>query len=223
MSTLSSLLSLPAVSDDTLDQRAAKLVRLEEAQAKRLHAERLRTSGAPKRHQAHLGLETQAAAGAEWLRAWTRVQSLLKSPMGALIVLLGPRGCGKTQLAVAAMDLVCHSAQARYATAMEIFLELRGSFGPAAKESEKSVLERFCTPGLLVIDESQERGETPFEDRALNFIIDKRYRECLPTIVISNQTAPEFFKAMGASITDRAHEGGAVFSFTTSSFRKESK
>ncbi len=53
-------------------------------------------------------------------------------------------------------------------------------------------------------------------------LIDWRYRECLDTILISNQTPAEFAKSMGASIVDRAREHGLVFEFKGKSFRVKS-
>ena len=57
---------------------------------------------------------------------------------------------------------------------MTVFLELQACFASPDKAA-LDVVEAHRKPKLLVIDEFQERGETEWENRQLNHIIDLRY------------------------------------------------
>jgi DNA replication protein DnaC len=82
------------------------------------------------------------------------------------------------------------------------------------------IIDRMTEPGLLVIDELQERGETAFEDRLLTHLIDARYGAKRPTILIANLSKDELGKSLGPSIVDRASENGRRIDFTWNSYRR---
>jgi DNA replication protein DnaC len=140
---------------------------------------------------------------------------------GSLIALLGTRGPGKTQLAVAAMFLVTEQLRAaKYATAMEVFLAVKKAYKKDSPFTEEQVCNEFIKPSLLVIDEVHERGETPWEDRILTHIIDRRYRDEKDTILIANQLKEEFVKTMGVSVVTRLNETGGFLVCDWESFRQ---
>lgn len=139
---------------------------------------------------------------------------------GFIVALLGGRGVGKTQMAVAA----CREQAEReksflYCTAMDIFLDIKDSFRKGG--SERDALKTFIRPALLVIDEVQERGETPWEDRLLTHIIDKRYATERDTLLISNQTKDAFIESIGPSVASRITEAGGIAVFDWASFREK--
>jgi DNA replication protein DnaC len=149
------------------------------------------------------------------------------SPEGSLFALWGPRGTGKTQLAVmAAMEfplpiLPQENRLPRYVKASDIFREIRGTFKRESTATEKDVVASFITPLLLIIDEAQERGESDFENITLTHIIDKRYDAMLHTIIISNLRREELGKSLGASIVSRIHETGQDIECNWPSFREK--
>jgi len=150
------------------------------------------------------------------------------------IAMLGTRGNGKTQMAVELLwrticnydfDMKQYHAQqrlpliGRYVRAREIGMALRETFKSGATLSERQVLESFIAPHLLVIDECQERPDTDFEQKSLVYIMDRRYGDCKPTIMIANMNTPQFTEMMGASIVDRMKQGGGILPFKWDSFR----
>jgi DNA replication protein DnaC len=147
---------------------------------------------------------------------------------GAMVALLGTRGPGKTHMACAMIAEACRRSEwasdgpapALYTKAMAIFLELRACCRSGAAASELDVLKRYRKLQLLVIDEIQERGETPFEDRILTYLLDERYAARKPTIMVGNLTPNQFAQAMGPSVADRLRETGCVLHCEWDSFRR---
>ena len=106
-----------------------------------------------------------------------------------------------------------------YTTAVELFMDIRDTYRRESEKSERHVIQTFTEAALLVIDEIQERGETPFEDRKLTAIIDARYRENKPTILISNYDRKRFASSLSPAVLDRIRENGRGFCFDWESFR----
>jgi DNA replication protein DnaC len=192
-------------------------------EAKRKHAilleearERFAAAGVPDRHAKTIPREEGA-----WGAAWERLRPRLGR--GCIIPITGTRGSGKTQLAVAAVREVCgRGAYAIYTKAMAIFLDIREAMSVKG-QSEKEAIKAFTSPRLLVIDAMEVRGETEFENRVLDYIIDLRYDAGLDTILISNQTKQEFTKSLGPSIISRIHESGELIECVWDSFREGGK
>jgi DNA replication protein DnaC len=155
-----------------------------------------------------------------WFETYFRLSYAIGG--GILFVVMGPRGTGKTQIGTSLIKLSCERGNsAKYAKAIDIFISLRGSFRQNAT-SEEAIIEKYLEPKLLVIDALEERGETPFEDRLLNHIIDKRYDNLDDTILITNQSAEKFAESVGPSIVSRIHETGDKIICDWESFRKKS-
>ena len=170
--------------------------------------------------------------------AWKSNFDLL-SPVierGGIGLLHGKRGAGKTRMAaeIARSGRFPHDRTAGakltggpvepkrtavYRTAMSFFLDVRATYKKDSKETERDVIAELTRPGLLVIDELQERGETAFENRLLTHLIDARYGAMRPTIIIANLTAKELGDTLGPSIVDRVFEDGKRIDFTWDSYR----
>jgi len=179
------------------------------ASARRLNWDR---SLAPERHRKRVVMKEGA-----WAEAYAELLALLEGD-GVIAVLTGKRGIGKTQLAVEAMRAFCLSGYtARYAKAAEMFLAIRE--GMSSEKSERAAMKPYLTPHLLVLDAMEERGETPWEDRTFNYILDVRYDAMLDTILITNQEKDRFSDSVGLSVVSRIHECGKVIECDWDSFR----
>jgi DNA replication protein DnaC len=102
---------------------------------------------------------------------------------------------------------------------MALFLRIRATFDKGATETENDIVRELSRTKLLVIDELQERSESAWENRLLTHIIDKRYGDERPTLLISNLTAAELTASLGDSITDRMRQGGGMIEITGQSHR----
>lgn len=166
--------------------------------------------------------------GGGWLAGLALGFPVIES--GGILVLHGKRGTGKTQMAAEiarakrfpldAGTKADPKRSAHYQTAMRFFLTVRATFKKGSDKTELEIIDRMTEPGLLVIDELQERGETAFEDRLLTHLIDARYGAKRPTILIANLTKDELGKSLGPSIVDRIRENGRCIDFTWNSYRR---
>jgi len=146
---------------------------------------------------------------------------------GLLIGVIGNRGTGKTQLAAHLIRSVLSSFNGkesnggppRMCRAMDFFLDVRACFKQGSAQAERDAIRVYTGPCFLAIDEMHERGESPWEDRLLNYLIDVRYGQKRDTVLISNQTEQVFLKQLGASIVDRMRECGGIVTCTWPSFR----
>lgn len=152
--------------------------------------------------------------GDEWLEAFEAAKRTVKNR--GILVLYGKRGAGKTRMGAELAGIVGRS---QYRTAMRFFLEVRATFCKTAEKTEVEVIDELTTADLLILDEIQERGSTPFEDRLLTHVIDARYARQLPTILIANLTKKELAASLGDSIVDRTRENGKSIEFNWPSYR----
>lgn len=154
---------------------------------------------------------------------WLRNYELLKERIDARgsIALLGDRGTGKTQAAVSSIGYCCSKLgkMALYTKAFDVFLSIRNGNNINSSTTELQEVNKYIKPHLLVIDAFEVRGDTDFENRTLDHILDKRYDANKPTIIISNDSQENFLKAVGISIIDRFREKGGIIAFQGKSFR----
>ncbi|MCY1289833.1 chromosomal replication initiator protein DnaA [compost metagenome] len=131
---------------------------------------------------------------------------------GRCLMLLGKPGTGKTHLAAAiANDLVRNtSAMAVYRTVSGVLQHIKGSYDRDAEYSESDAFKSLVAPHLLILDEVGATKPTEFELATLFAIINGRYEEKLPTVVISNLPPKELPGAIGDRCVDRLREGGGI-------------
>jgi DNA replication protein DnaC len=177
-----------------VERQATPAMPLYDAERARLAEQRnrvLRLAGLPARHveQHRAGLNDQA----DWNLALAKVSRILTRD--GLCALIGSPGSGKTQIAVEAAIAIVKAASVvrpvRYEVLSDAYATVREAYGPAATRSEISVIRDYTSVGLLILDEIDKAAHTPAEQRLLHRIIDKRYRELRPTLLIGNVDNPE--------------------------------
>ena len=177
--------------------------------------ELLAKSEIPARHR---NIPPSELKGAPWLKLKSEIETRIGD--GCIVALVGRRGTGKTQLAVEIAKAVAMAGKpALYVTAMDFFLAIKECYRETGG-SERKVIKNYSSPALLIIDEVQERGETPWEDRLLTHLVDRRYQAQKDTILISNQNQDAFRKAIGDSISSRIVETGGVADCDWDTYRK---
>jgi DNA replication protein DnaC len=133
---------------------------------------------------------------------------------GRCLMLLGQPGTGKTHLGAAmANDLMLNTtATAVYRTVGSVLQAIRATFDRHSEQNEADILASLIEPSLLVLDEVGVSKEQPsdFELNTLFAIINGRYEQVRPTVVISNLDAAQLPMAMGERCVDRLREGGGV-------------
>lgn len=145
---------------------------------------------------------------------------------GRSLLLLGNVGTGKTHLAASIADYVItkQGCTALYRTVYGILQYVKGSFDRESEYNETDAFAAFIDPHLLIIDEVGATKTTEFEQQTLFNIINGRYEQQIPTIVISNLMPEELVLALGERCVDRLREGGGIAQvFTWGSVRKSIK
>ena len=133
---------------------------------------------------------------------------------GESLLLIGRPGTGKTHLATSiAHELIDSGCRALYSTANEIARRVRNTYAARAEESEEDVFEDLNRTALLIVDEIATTQQSEHALRVLFEIVDWRYRECRPLILISNLNAEELKAAIGERIVDRMSEIAATVAF----------
>jgi DNA replication protein DnaC len=101
---------------------------------------------------------------------------------------------------------------------MEIFFRIREGMKTEG-DSERAAIEEFLKPYFLVVDAYEVRADSEFENRILDYIIDKRYDNMKSTLLISNEIKEKFMGVLGPSICDRMKESGGIIELKGKSFR----
>ena len=140
--------------------------------------------------------------------------ALLKD--GSCVVLVGPRGTGKTQLATElGMSMSCDlQLTQRYTTLSGLLQDEKDSWNKPPQldgfNRPTSPLKRAKEVGLLVLDEIQEVAGTDWEMSQLIRIFDERYGAMKRTVLISNLMPDAMQKFVGPSIWSRISETGLL-------------
>ena len=138
------------------------------------------------------------------------------------MVLVGDRGGGKTLLAGhAAYWMVERAGKGVDYITLADWLCLARSHKDAEGHGEYSAIRKYSRTPILIIDEAQDRRGTEFADEMFTRLIDARYRECKPTIIIANLKPSELEKEFGRSIMSRLQEGGMIVQCDWPTMRKE--
>ena len=108
-------------------------------------------------------------------------------------------------------------------TAPALIRSVRDTWRRESLVSETTVIDRWVRQGLLVIDEVGMQMGTLNELVIITEIINMRYQEMLPTVVIGNLTLEEFAKTLGERALDRFRESGKAYAFTWENRRNASR
>lgn len=140
---------------------------------------------------------------------------------GTSLIFTGSPGCGKTHLATAiARAAIDAGSQAQYVTSTDMLRAIRSTYGES-RTTEAEMIARFVAPALLVIDEIGGGNGSDHERQMTFEVINKRYEEVKPTILVSNLDAENLRLFLGERIIDRLRQGGGkMVVFDWQSYRK---
>jgi len=139
---------------------------------------------------------------------------------GTFLVLGGDRGTGKSHLAIAAAQQVMSRGTAMYSRAADIIRRVRATWRRDSDQSEDEVLSLLSTGiDLLVIDEVGMQRGTEDEQIILFDVLDRRYADLRPTILLTNLDGREFAEFLGPRIMDRLRERAVFIPFKWESYR----
>jgi DNA replication protein DnaC len=142
---------------------------------------------------------------------------------GAWLVFSGKPGTGKSHLAIAILQAIMPGSVGRYMTCMELIQTLRATWRKDSDVSETDLLESLTYIPLLVLDEIGVQYGTESEQHHLFDVLDRRYREMRPTILLTNQNKDGFRQFVGDRVYDRMTEVARWVPFDWDSHRIQAR
>lgn len=136
------------------------------------------------------------------------------------LIMQGGVGTGKTLLATELAGKIIErlDVSARYCTAKQMIAEIQAAYNTEGMSEESQIL-RFVQYGVLVIDEIDVKSDSKNAALLLQEVINRRYNEDKPVIVITNQNFDDLSQHVGDRINSRLHENAFVAAFTWPDFR----
>jgi DNA replication protein DnaC len=147
-------------------------------------------------------------------------RSLLPAAMSdGLLILIGPTGRGKTVIAawLAAQRLKARRGAGKFLTAIALLDRIKQCW--TRKEDSEPIMSAWRKTPFLVVDEVQNRSEEKWDNHLFDDLINARYSNELPTVLIANLTLTEAQKSLGPRIMDRANEAGGIVDCNWKSYR----
>ena len=140
---------------------------------------------------------------------------------GTTAVFSGMPGTGKSHLAIAIGQEVMKSATVLYISAIDAVRMIRDTWRRDSKYTESQVLAELASVGLLILDEVGVQYGTEAEQVSLFDIIDKRYRDLMPMILLTNLNKTGMKAFLGDRSFDRLRESGSWTAFDWESGRRK--
>jgi DNA replication protein DnaC len=194
-------------------QQANKAMELRMAMERKLGAALIPKRFASKTLDGYVAITTEQRKALNTCRRYAAEFAQI-AETGRCLLLLGKPGTGKTHLSVAIANEIMarSSATAVYRTIGSVLQAIRATYDRTSDQSESQILASLISPSLLVLDEIGVSKEKPsdFELTTLFAIINGRYEQIRPTVIVSNLDAKALPDAIGDRCIDRLREGGVI-------------
>jgi DNA replication protein DnaC len=142
---------------------------------------------------------------------------------GEGLIFSGMPGTGKSHIAGAILQGLLPQRVGLYTTCMNIIRAVRGTWRKDSENSESDVLHTFNNVPLLVVDEIGVQYGTDGEQTILFDVLDGRYRNMRPTILLTNQDKAGLKTFIGERAFDRLTETSRWIPFDWASYRLQAR
>lgn len=131
-------------------------------------------------------------------------------PSDKSMIMVGGVGTGKTLLASAMLDSLVDENRCEIIKVIDAVRELKASWNKDATTTEEAIIKYFVGLDLLILDEVGSQFGSDTEKLFIFDIIDGRYQDMKPTILISNLDIDGIKEVIGERCVDRLREGGGM-------------
>jgi len=134
--------------------------------------------------------------------AYEASKAFASKPEGWL-VLVGPLGCGKTRLACAiANERIANNQFVFYVSTPDLLDHLRGTYSPGSEIKYDDLFEQVRNATLLILDDVELEGSTPWAREKLEQILNHRFNLKLPTVLVTDISPDDMDERLGARLSD---------------------
>lgn len=142
-------------------------------------------------------------------------------PTDKSMIMVGGVGTGKTLLASVGIESIIENHKCKIIKTIDVVRELKATWAKDNNNTEESLIRYYSNIDLLVLDEVGSQFGSDTEKLFIFDIIDGRYQNMKPTILISNLDIDGIKDSIGDRCVDRLREGGGVMiAFDWNSERK---
>ena len=140
---------------------------------------------------------------------------------GRSMLFLGSVGTGKTHLAVGIAHAVIEQGyEALFSSVLSAIRSVKECYSRDSQVTEAQAIRRLVEPALLILDEVGLQFGSEAEKLILFEIMNGRYENLKPTILLSNLGVADMEKYLGQRVMDRLREGGGkAVTFDWESYR----
>lgn len=129
-------------------------------------------------------------------------------PTDKSLIMVGDVGTGKTLLASVMLDSLVDNYNCEIIKIIDIIREIKRSWKKDSEFDDEDIISRFVGLDLLIIDEVGSQFGSDTEKLLIFDVIDGRYEDMKPTILISNLDIDGIKDVIGERCVDRLREGG---------------
>lgn len=139
---------------------------------------------------------------------------------GTTAIFSGLPGTGKSHLATSiCQEVISGGHTAMYANALDLIRMVRATWRRDSVTTEAQVMDTLASVDLLVIDEVGAQYGTEGEQVIMFDVINRRYQEQVPMILLTNHGKDGFKQYLGDRAFDRLREAGKWLAFDWQSYR----
>lgn len=139
---------------------------------------------------------------------------------GHNLIMIGNVGTGKTHLAYSINKAIIqrYGVDVNYQYMLDIFDKIKSTYGKNKEDqyyqSEEKILHELINAPLLILDEVGVQYFSEYEKLMSYKILNGRYLNQKPTVMITNCKEAELTKIMGERVVSRLSENAGVITFT---------
>lgn len=214
----------PQCSDEAEVEYQTRIKAQDASDAQARAEQRLKRAGIPLRFRARTldtyrvendGQRAALALADEFVTNWDA-----HSKAGTMVVFSGPPGTGKSHVAIGiGLELMARGATVIYSNTIDAIRAVRDTWRKGSERSELQVLDLFGGVDLLILDEVGMQFGTDGEQIQVFDIINRRYQDARPTILLTNLSKTGLREFLGDRSFDRLREDGKWQVFDWESWR----